>query len=74
MNKQHYWLVAFNLQDSYGNIRWGNCTTETSCNFFSFKTHRKVISDINKLCPLDTITLTSVSYLGEMTKEEALGE
>lgn len=71
--KRHWWLVCYAYFSKEGGQGFGNYmqgTTSTTFGYSQLEYARKRSSEL-----VDAKTaLTSVSYLGEMTKEEALGE
>lgn len=76
MSKQcelHWWLVSYSYYTSTTN-GCGNFTYGTNKNVFSHANHEYAKDRIGKNLGHVDFVLTSVSYLGEMTSEEALGE
>ena len=72
-NKYHWWLVSYAWfkDGSYG---YGNYTHGTTLKMFDNEAHNFAKERIEKTVNTHEFVLTSVSYLGEMTKLEATGE
>ena len=71
--KLYWWLVSYNYCTQSGN-GFGNFTYGTNKNVFSHLSHEYAKYRISKNLGHVDFVLASVSYLGEMTSEEALGE
>lgn len=72
-NKYHWWLVsyAWTIDGKYG---YGNYTHGTTLKMFDHGAHEHAKERIDKFVNTSEFVLTSVSYLGEMTELEAIGE
>lgn len=76
MEKLHWWLVSFTFYYK-GNTTpsHGNCTVSNIQNIFTHNMQNNVLSTFAKHNKdTEEPIILSVSYLGEMTKEQALGE
>ena len=68
----HWWLVSYTYFTSNGGQGFGNYVQGTQFNFFNNDTLMYARGNATKEVGTQ-IALTSISYLGEMTKEQALG-
>ena len=71
--KFHWWLVSYTYFPKGGGQGFGNYTHGTDSSTFGYSQleySRKLSSELVG----EKTVLTSVSYLGEMTKEIALGD
>ena len=68
----HWWLVSYTYFTSNGGQGFGNYVQGTQFNFFNNDTLMYAICNATKEVGTQVV-LTSISYLGEMTKEQALG-
>ena len=71
--KLHWWLVSYTYFHKNGGQGFGNYVQGTQFNFFNNDTlmyaRGKAAKEVGT-----QVALTSISYLGEMTKEQALGD
>ena len=76
MEKLHWWLVSFTFCYR-GNTtsRHGNCMISNVQNIFTHDMQSNVLSTITQHSrDIEEPVILSVSYFGEMTKEQALGD
>ena len=71
--KFHWWLVSYVYFTKEGGQGFGNYTQGTSSTTFGHSQLEYARKRSSELVDAKT-ALTSVSYLGDMTKEEALGD
>ena len=71
--KYHWWLVSYAWFKG-GKQGYGNYTHGTTLKVFNNGAHQYAKERIEKTVNTYEFVLTSVSYLGEMTKLEATGE
>lgn len=71
--KHHWWLVAY-VWFKDGQSGYGNYTHGTTLKMFDNGAQDFAKERIQKTISSTEFILTSVSYLGEMTKVQALGE
>ena len=72
-NKYHWWLVSY-AWFKEGRQGYGNYTHGTTLKMFNDGSHKYAKERIGKTINTCEFVLTSVSYLGKMTKLEATGE
>ena len=72
-DKYHWWLVSYAWFKG-GKQGYGNYTHGTTLKVFNNGAHQYAKERIEKTVNTYGFVLTSVSYLGEMTKLEATGE
>ena len=70
--KLHWWLVSYAYFPKDGGQGFGNYVQGTNFNFFDNDTLHYARENAERVVGTK-VSLTSVSYLGEMTKEQALG-
>lgn len=70
--KYHWWLVSYAWFKD-GKQGYGNYTHGTTLKMFDNGAHEYAKERINKVVNTSEFVLTSVSYLGEMTKLAATG-
>ena len=73
MEKLHWWLVSYTYFPKVGGQGFGSYVQGTAFNFFD----NEVLSFAKEKASKEVdakVALTSISYLGEMTKEQALGD
>ena len=71
--KHHWWLVSYAWIRA-GSSGYGNYTHGTTLKMFDNGAHSFAKERIQMTIGSTEFVLTSVSYLGEMTKVQALGE
>ena len=71
--KLHWWLVSYVYFPKNGGQGFGNYTQGTDSHTFGYSQLEYARNRSSELVDAKT-ALTSVSYLGEMTKEIALGD
>ena len=70
--KLHWWLVSYTYFTENGGQRFGSYTQGTDSHTFGYSQLEYARNKSSELVGVK-VALTSVSYLGEMTKEVALG-
>lgn len=73
-NKYHWWLVSYAWFGADGKQGFGNYTHGTTLKMFDNGAHEYAKERIKRGVNTSEFVLTSVSYLGEMTKLVATGE
>ena len=71
--KVHWWLVSYTYFPKNGGHGFGNYVQGTQFNFFNNDTLMYAKGKATKEVGVQ-VALTAISYLGEMTKEQALGD
>ena len=71
--KVHWWLVSYTYFPKNGGQGFGNYVQGTQFNFFNNDTLMYAKDNATKEVGVQ-VALTAISYLGEMTKEQALGD
>ena len=70
--KLHWWLISYTYFPKGGGQGFGNYTQGTDSHTFGYSQLEYARNRSSELVD-EKIALTSVSYLGEMTREVALG-